>query len=111
MPQFAFLFHDGDWSKLSPDEMQAVVQQYIAWVGRLRDQGFFVDGNKLADSGRLVRMTNGVVTDGPYAETKETIGGYFIVETESIEQAIALAKACPSFPHGGAVEVRPVDGD
>jgi hypothetical protein len=111
MPQFAFLFHDGDWSHLSPDEMQAVVQQYIVWVGKLRENGYFVDGNKLADTGRLVRLHNGAITDGPYAETKETIGGYFIIETETLEQAVELAKECPSFPHGGAVEVRPVDGN
>lgn len=111
MPQYVFLFHDGDWSQLSPEEMQATVQKYVAWVGSLREKGFFVDGNKLADSGRLVKKQGGKVIDGPYAETKETIGGYFIVETETIEQAVELAKDCPSFDQGGTVEVRPVDSE
>ena len=91
--------------------MQAIIEKYSAWAGKLASQGRLAGGNKLQDgSGRAVRRANGkvAVTDGPYTEAKEIVGGYFIVEADSYEQAVELASDCPHVENG-VVEVREIE--
>jgi len=96
--------------EMAPEEIQRTIQKYEDWarsLGRLRG------GEKLKDDGvRTVRMDNGrIIMDGPYPETKETIGGYFVVEASGYDEAAKLAQACPIYPYGGTVEVREIDPD
>ena len=108
MPQFVVMLRDaGTWpGDLSPEEMQAIIQKYGAWV-----RGIGGQGHKLRDGeGRiLVRKPSGItVTDGPYAEAKEVLGGYLVVEADSYEDVI---RSCESSPHldYGSIEIRQIE--
>lgn len=104
------IFRNTDWHRgLSPEEMQKVAGDWMAWFKRLSDQGTAVAGNPLEPSGRIVSGKGGrVVADGPFAESKEAIGGYFMLDVAGIDEAIAIAQECPGLPYGAKVEVRPV---
>ena len=93
----------------TPEEMQAAMQGWIDWIGGIAQKGHLTDrGNRLADSGKVVR-SGSVITDGPYSDIKEFIGGYTIVKADSIENATALVNGCPILKVGGSVEVREID--
>ena len=102
------LFRGNDWYKsLSPEETQKVTDQWMAWFRRLTDKGKAVAGNPLEREGKIVSGKNRVVSDGPFAESKEAIGGYFLLAVDTFEEAVAVAKSCPSLEYG-QIEVRPV---
>ena len=103
------LFRGNDWTKsLSPDEKQKVTDQWMAWFRRLTDQGKAIAGNPLEPEGKIVSGKNRVVSDGPFAESKEAIGGYFLLDVASFDDALVIAQECPGLPYGVQVEVRPV---
>ncbi len=110
MKEFMMLFGtaQNDAPKPSPEEMQAMVQTWQDWIGGIAAQGKFVGTNALGYQGKTVHA-DGTITDGPYAEIKELVGGYIIVKADTLEEAIGLSKGCPtlSIP-GGKVEVRDV---
>src|SRR5260221_7157012 len=92
----------------TPEEMQALTKRWMDWIGSIAAQNKLTDrGNRLAPSGKVVRGNN-LITNGPYTEIKESIGGYSLVKAESYEDAIELAKGCPVLSLGGNVEVREV---
>ncbi|MDB6021755.1 MAG: hypothetical protein JWQ04_1612 [Pedosphaera sp.] len=107
---YMLIFRGTDWYKgLSPEQMQQVADQWMAWFKRLTDQGKVIAGNPLEAEGKIVSGKNGrVVADGPFAESKETIGGYFLLKVGSMDEALAIAKECPGLSYGIRVEVRPV---
>ncbi len=107
---FMLIFRGTDWYKgLSPEEMQQVADHWMAWFNRLKEQGTALAGNPLEGEGKIVSGKNGrVVSDGPFAESKETIGGYFLLKVNTLNDAVAIAKECPGLPYGIRVEVRPV---
>jgi hypothetical protein len=113
MSQYMLLIRGGyeEWNTLTPEQMQQSIEQYRAWAGRLSESGKLVGAEKLSDGdGRLVRMHNGqVVVDGPFTETKESVGGYFLIEAASFAEAIEIAKECPGLTRGVAVEVRQIE--
>lgn len=114
MKQYMLLLHDNTelWSELSPEEMQKVIERYVAWNRTLTQKGVMAGGKKLTDEpGKVIRMRASQlkVTDGPYSEGKEVLGGFFIVKAESYDAAVALATDCPHLDYGGAIEVREVD--
>ncbi len=92
----------------SPEEMQAEMKLWMDWIGGIAAQDKLVSpGNPLMSDGRVVRSGN-VITDGPYTEIKEFIGGYTIVKATDINEAAKLADGCPILSMGGNVEVRPI---
>jgi hypothetical protein len=107
---YMLIFRGTDWYKgLSPEQMQQVFDQWMSWFNGLKDEGTAVAGNPLEKEGRIVSGKHGrVVSDGPFAEAKETIGGYFLLNVASMDEAVAIAQQCPGLPHGIRVEVRPV---
>jgi len=107
------IFRGTDWHKgLSPEEMQRLADQWMAWFNRLKDQGKAIAGNPLEREGKIVSGKNGrVVSDGPFAESKETIGGYFLLKVNTLDEAVAIAQECPGLSYGIRVEVRPVAGE
>ncbi len=109
-PQYLLIFRGDEWYKgLSPEEMQRVADQWMAWFERLTKQGKAIAGNPLEKDGKVVSGKDGrVVSDGPFAESKETIGGYFLLQVNSLEDAVAIARQCPGLAFGAKVEVRPV---
>ena len=104
-----------EWETLPESQRRAAVEAYGEVAGRFREQSRLLRGAQLDATERAttVRVVGGetVVTDGPYAETKEALGGYFLVEVDSIEEAVELAKQLPAPGTGGGVEVRPVYED
>ena len=108
--EYMLIFRDTDWHKgLSPEEMQQVANQWMNWFKGLMADGRALAGNPLHPSGKVVSGKGGrVVVDGPFAESKEAIGGYFLLKVDSIDEAVAIAQQCPGLPYGAKVEVRPV---
>jgi hypothetical protein len=107
--QFILLLHEDPavFASVSPAQMQAIVAKYVAWSQQLGAEGRIAAGHKLEDgTGRLIRA--GSVTDGPYAETKEIIGGLFIINASGYDDAVAIAKTCPHCEFG-TVEVRRIE--
>jgi len=107
------IFRGTDWYKgLSPEEMQQVGDKWMAWFKGLMASGKATAGNPLEHEGKIVSGKNGrVVSDGPFAESKETIGGYFLLKVDTIDEAVAIAKDCPGLSYGIRVEVRQVAGE
>ncbi len=110
MNEFVLIFRNDSKSdqKSSPDQMQAIMKQWQDWIGGIAAQNKLANpGNPLGSSGKTLKPNN-VVTDGPYVELKEMITGYIIVKTDTIDEAVTLAKGCPILQVGGNVEVRDV---
>ena len=113
MKKFIMLLHDaGSFpADISPDQIQAIIQRYVAWRQKIQAAGRKVDGHKLTDrQGRVMRGAAGQtkVIDGPYAEGREVIGGLFIVEAGSYEEMVELSRDCPHLDFG-TIEIREVD--
>ena len=110
MKDFLFVFRADylNMPQTSPEEMQAMTKRWMDWIGGIAAQQKLADrGNRLERSGAVVRGAN-LVTDGPYTEVKESIGGYTVVKAESLAEATEMAKGCPIFHFGGTVEVREI---
>lgn len=103
------LYGNEDFEAMSPDDQAAIVGAYAAYSERLVKAGAFVCGEPLDDSatGRTL-APDGTVQDGPYSDTREQLGGLYIIEVASLEAAIDWARQCPNHSHGGHIEVRPV---
>ena len=103
-----FIFRGGlDPNTASPQDMQDNMQLWFQWVEDLRSKGIYASGEALTPVGNTVR-SNGSITDGPFAESKEIVGGFFIVKAGSLDEACRIAQGSPDLPLGGTVEVREV---
>jgi hypothetical protein len=93
----------------TPEQMQAMTTRWMDWIKSIAVQNKITDrGNRLTNSGKVVKSNN-VVTNGPFIEIKEFIGGYTLIRSESFDDAVELAKGCPILSVGGNVEVREID--
>jgi hypothetical protein len=111
MARFLFVYRGNPEAtrQFTPEQMQQTMQKWGAWIGEAMQKGWMVDpGDGLTDEGRVVRTK--VVSDGPFVEAKEIVGGYSVVEAPTIEAASELAKGCPAVSAGGSVEVRRLAG-
>jgi hypothetical protein len=97
----------GGEAALDPDERRAIVEEHMAFSGRLRERGALVDGDALEPAARTLRK--GLVTDGPFAETKEQLGGFYLLECADLDEALEWARQVPDSP-GLVAEVRPLAG-
>jgi hypothetical protein len=108
MSEFVFLYRGGV-RETSPEKMQQQMQKWMTWLKGLGESGHVKDqGQPLERAGKLVKGRRKTVTDGPFAEAKDVVGGYTLVEARDLDQAVELSKGCPIFETEGAVEVRPV---
>lgn len=107
---YLLLFRGNEWQKrLSPEELEKTLGRFMGWFEGLQTEGKLKGANPLYGEGKLVSGTNGrSVVDGPFAESKEAIGGYFLVSVADENEAVAIAQKCPLLEHGSVVEVRPV---
>lgn len=106
------LDNPADYAALTPQQMQEVVKEYGVWAQRMGEEGKLVAGEKLADEGGKILRGHGakaLVTDGPFAETKEVLGGFFIVNAATYDEALAIARSCPHAKHGAATHIRRID--
>lgn len=93
----------------TPEQIQAMTTRWMDWIKGIASQNKLTDrGNRLTTTGKVVKENN-VVTNGPFIEIKEFIGGYSLVKSESYDDAVELAKGCPVFSVGGNVEVREIN--
>ena len=108
MNEYLFLYR-GAKRPTSPQEMQSVMQLWMAWMQDLATRGHMKDrGQPLDPAGKVVTGPQRTVTDGPFAEAKDLVGGFTIVLAKDLDEAADLSKGCPIFERGGFVEVRPV---
>jgi hypothetical protein len=108
MEKFMLIFQGGIKSDESPEKLQANMAKWMSWVEKLHQEGKYVSGEALLPGGKLVSGQN-AVTDGPYTEGKELVGGYFVVNANNMDEAVALVtESYPDFEYGGTVQVRPV---
>jgi hypothetical protein len=110
MTEFIYLYRgDGGTVPASPAEAQQSMQRWMTWMKELGEKGHLkAVGSPLERTGKLVSGKQKTVSDGPFAEAKDLIGGYSIVTAKDINEAVELSKGCPIFLTGGAVEVRPI---
>jgi len=107
MANYLFLFRGG-MSNNSPDEMQKQMQKWRNWIGDLSAKGQFLAGEPLDRTGKVVTGSKRTVTDGPYSEAKDVVGGYLVVKADTLDAAVELSRGCPIFEAGGSVEVRAI---
>jgi hypothetical protein len=114
MPSYMMLLHEAppDFSGFSAEDIQHVIDEYKNWRNGIAAQGKLSGGAKLRDEGgKHLSGANGDfrVTDGPFAEAKEVIGGYFTIEAADYDEAVELSKDCPHLKYGGRIELREVE--
>ena len=114
MSEFLLLLNEipSGFDGLSVDEIQRALREYAAWRASLQAEERLLGANKLTeDGGRVLTLRDGQVrvNDGPYAEVKEVVGGYFLVRAASYDEAVEIARDCPHLKYGGRIEVRQVD--
>jgi len=108
MSDFTFLYRGRD-TNASPEQMQKTMEKWRAWFKDLGEKGHLKDvGHPLENSGRVVKGRQKSVTDGPFAEAKDVVGGFTLIQARDLEQATELSKGCPILEVGGSVEVRPI---
>jgi len=108
MSEFTFLFR-GRKTSWSPEELQKHYETWVAWFKELNAKGHIKDpGHPLENVGKVVQGKQKVVNDGPYAEAKDIVGGYMLIEADDLVHAVEISKGCPILEVGGSVEVRPV---
>src|SRR5918996_1851363 len=107
---YMLLYRSDEWyNRLSHDDLQRLMNQNKSWIERLTVQGKAKPGRALERSGAIVSGKSGrSVMDGPFAESKEAIGGYLVLNVETIDEAIIIAQSSPGLAYGGSIEVRPV---
>ena|SRR5579862_533765 len=109
MPDFMLVLHHdpAGWTRISPEERQKAVEKYMAW----NNKPFMVESKRLAqEPGRVIRDHGRKVTDGPYSETKEVFGGYYLIRAANYDEAVQLAMDHPHLEYGGTIEVRQTFG-
>jgi len=108
MAKYMMIFRGGD-TPPSPELIQQHMQKWYTWFQGLTRDGVYRDqGAPLEKDGKVVRGRRKVVSDGPYAEAKDLVGGYAIIEARDLDAAVEIAKGCPTYDVDGLVEVRPV---
>jgi hypothetical protein len=110
MKEYLMLFRNetqGGEATPSAEQMKAVMQQWQNWIKAIADKGKYSGTNRLLPVGKTLKPGN-AITDGPFAEIKEVVGGYLLVKADSLEEAVEMAKTCPNLIYGGNVEVREV---
>ena len=109
MSEFVYLYRGGERMPGSPEQAQQQMQKWMGWLKGLTEKGYIKDpGHPLERAGKLVTGQQKTVTDGPFAEAKDVVGGYTLVNARDLSHAVELTSGCPILDSGGFVEVRPV---
>ena len=109
MEKFMLIFQGGMSSEnTSPEFMQAQMGKWMAWIEKLSKAGKYVSGEPLLPGGKLIKGKSKTVTDGPYTEGKEVVGGFFVLNADNYDEAVKLCDDYPGYEHGGSIQVRQV---
>jgi hypothetical protein len=114
MAKFMLLLHENqtNFSEVSAEEIEQIINEYTAWSNALAEKGKMLGGEKLKDdSGKSLVMHGGNlrITDGPFTEAKELIGGFFLIAAENYDEAVKISETCPHLKYGGRIELREVE--
>jgi len=112
MKEFALLFRASgvNSNDVSPEELKTIEKKWMDWAGSIAAQGKLIsNGQRLSQEGKVLKP-GGVITDGPFVEIRECLGGFFVVRSNDIDEATTLAHGCPVLEYGGSVEIRPIYG-
>jgi hypothetical protein len=106
---YLLLFRGTEWHReVSPDDMQKMMTTWMSWFNRLIAEGRCKGGQSLGPEAKVVSGKMKNVVDGPYAEAKESVAGYFLLSVSSMEEAAEIAQECPGLAYGMTVEIRPL---
>jgi len=108
MDRFMLLFRGGNFRGLSPELMQHHMQGWIQWMESMRSRNILLASEPLESAGKQVTGKGKMIVDGPFAESKEIVGGFSIILAENLDEALEISRGCPIFELDGTVEVRPV---
>jgi hypothetical protein len=111
MEKYMLVFHNAPlaeeiYASMSPEDMQAELAKWGAWIGGIAAQGKFISSDALDPNGKTVKGSKKVITDGPFTEGKELVSGYMLLQAENIDEAVELSYGCPIYDIEGTVEVR-----
>ncbi len=110
MKEFLLLFRGGEdmspSAQTTPERLQQQMMKWKTWMEGLGKQGILIGGQPLAQTGSVIKGNKKVVTDGPFIEGKEMVGGYLMIKAKSLPEAVEISKNCPIFESNGIVEVR-----
>ena len=114
MTEFLLALRDdpSEFTSLSPEEIQSVISEYVAWATSIQERGHLRDGKKLRDEGGKILRKSGEdmsVVDGPFSESKEVLGGFYVIEAPSYEAAAELCSDHPQLKYGGSIELRAIE--
>ncbi len=99
---------EANWESLKPERRESILSRYYEWMDSLESDGVYRGSHALRDGGRILQSDAGEVTDGPFVETKEIVGGFVLIEAADFDDATRIARGCPALEIGDAVEVRQV---
>ncbi len=107
--EYLMIFRGLDWHRdLAPEEIQKIMIDWMAWSDRLVAEGRSKGRRSLSGGGKVISGKDRKVSDGPFAEVKEAVAGYFLLEVSGLDEAVEIARECPTVPYGATVEVRPM---
>jgi hypothetical protein len=108
--EYMLLFRGPHWDRgLTPDQLQQAIDKVMAWFEGLNEGGKIKSAQPLGAQGRIISGTNGrFVLNGPFAESKEAVGGYLVLHAANLNEAVEIAKSMPTLSYGVSVEVRPI---
>ena len=114
MSRFVLLLRSApvDYSTWSPEDLQKLLEKFNQWAGKLAAEGLLESGEKLTDgAGRVLGGLGSKqnVTDGPFGETKEVVGGFYVIKADDYDHAVELCRDQPNLELGGTIEIREVD--
>jgi hypothetical protein len=110
MKKFLLLLHDDmdQISALSPKQMEDLIKAHMDWASKLADKGHLISGDGLQEQSVTISGKDCVIKDGPFIESKEMIGGYYLLQADDLQAVIEIAKECPTHFYGGTTEIRPI---
>jgi hypothetical protein len=108
MEKFMLIFQGGMSPDKSPELMQAQMGKWMAWIDKLNNAGKYIAGEPLLPGGKLITGKKKTVTDGPYTEGKEVVGGFFLINAEDMNEAVKICDDYPDYQYGGSIQVRQV---
>jgi len=110
MSKYMLILKGGDYEKFSPAEMQDIIEEFFQWTDDLKSKGTHVSSDELNEKSKHIRLEKDdlIVTDGPFPETKEVIGGYYVVMAEDEKEAIEVSQGCPHLRYNGIIELHEV---
>jgi hypothetical protein len=100
------MVEESTFQEMSPEAMQAEIKKWTDWIGGIAAQGKLISTEGLHLGGRVVSTTSHIITDGPYTDAKEVVGGFMLLQNTTLDEATEFSKGCPSLETGGSVELR-----